>query len=251
MQTEQPNAAFARPVDQLDVVIIDDSKSMQSILRSMLHAMKVARVRVFDNPSVALEAMLVDPPHLVILDWLMDPIDGISLLKAMRTTRMGSLAIVPAIVLTGSPTVRLVEMAVKAGAHFILAKPVSPATLQQRIMAICNDRRPFIHDQAHDIWELDGANAILAAHRSRRQQYRTMQDGYVKLAREHLPAMPVPPKVMPSKAKPKPESVTAEAKEPAKLPPIPDLRAKAAPRKAVGFGARRVATPPGETPRPT
>lgn len=243
MQTEQPNAAFARPVDQLDVVIIDDSKSMQSILRSMLHAMKVARVRVFDNPSAAIEAMLVDPPHLVILDWLMDPIDGISLLKAMRTTRMGSLAIVPAIVLTGSPTVRLVEMAVKAGAHFVLAKPVSPATLQQRIMAICNDRRPFILDKAHDIWELDGAKEILAAQRSRRQQYRTMQDGYVKLAREHLPPMSVP--------KVKPEAVAVDAKEPAKPVLAADPRQKGAPRKAVGFGARRVATPPADTPRPT
>ncbi len=244
MQTEQPNAAFARPLDQLDIVIIDDSKSMQSILRSMLHAMKVARVRVFDNPSAAIEAMLVDPPHLVILDWLMDPIDGISLLKAMRTTRMGSLAVVPAIVLTGSPTVRLVEMAVKAGAHFVLAKPVSPATLHQRIQAICNDRRPFILDKAHDTWELDGAKALLAAQRSRRQQYRTMQDGYVKLAREHLPAMAPAPKV-------KPESVPAAAQEPAKPVLVPDLRAKTMPRKAVGFGARRVATPPADTPRPT
>lgn len=249
MQTEHPNAAFARPVDQIDVVIIDDSKSMQSILRSMLHAMKVARVRVFDNPSTAMEAMLVDPPHLVILDWLMDPIDGISFLKAMRTTRMGSLAVVPAIVLTGSPTVRLVEMAVKAGAHFVLAKPVSPATLQQRIMAICNDRRPFILDKVHDVWELDGAKAILAAQRSRRQQYRTMQDGYVKLAREHLPAMIVPPKIKPEKVKP--ESVATEAREPAKPVLAAEPKLKATPRKAVGFGARRVAAPPADTPRPT
>lgn len=246
MQTEQPNAAFARPVDQLDIVIIDDSKSMQSILRSMLHAMKVARVRVFDNPSAALEAMLVDPPHLVILDWLMEPIDGISLLKAMRTTRMGGLAVVPAIVLTGAPTVRLVEMAVKAGAHFVLAKPVSPATLQQRVQAICNDRRHFVLDKAHDLWELDGATALLAAQRSRRQQYRTMQDGYVKLAREHLPVMAPTPKVRAES----PVTETKETKEPPKPVLVPDLRAKATPRKAVGFGARRVAQPPASPTPP-
>lgn len=42
------HATYAVPNEQLDVVVIDDSKNMQGIVRPMLNAMKVRRVRLFD-----------------------------------------------------------------------------------------------------------------------------------------------------------------------------------------------------------
>ena len=43
------HATYAVPNEQLDVVVIDDSKTMQGILRSMLNAMKVRRLRLWQR----------------------------------------------------------------------------------------------------------------------------------------------------------------------------------------------------------
>ncbi len=237
MATEKPHAAFARSLDQLDIVAVDDSKSMQSILRSMLNSFKVARVRTYDGAQAAIDSMLVDPPHLIIVDWLMEPIDGLSMLKVMRTRRMGALATVPAIILTGAPTLRLVEWSLKVGAHAVLTKPLSPATLQKRIESIISDKRHFALDETTDSWVLSGASEMLAAQRSRQKHYKQVRNQYIEVAkREAATVLPIDPKSVPA-------PVPADTM-PSKAAggPLGQQQAKAKPRarKSVGIGARRV-----------
>lgn len=55
------HATYAVPNELLDVAVIDDSKTMQGIIRSMLNAMKVRRVRLFDSTEAALHSMLHEP----------------------------------------------------------------------------------------------------------------------------------------------------------------------------------------------
>lgn len=135
--------AYGLGVAALDVVVVDDAKPMQSILRSILLNAHVGRVRTFDGAEAALQAMLVEPPHLLITDWHMPPTDGLTLVRSMRRRRMGQLALVPAIMITAHPTRALVEEALQAGVHFVIAKPVSPATLIKRIAFVQRDARGF------------------------------------------------------------------------------------------------------------
>jgi two-component system chemotaxis response regulator CheY len=135
--------AYGLGVAALDVVVVDDAKPMQSILRSILLNAHVGRVRTFDGAETALQAMLVEPPHLLITDWHMPPTDGLTLVRSMRRRRMGQLALVPAIMITAHPTRALVEEALQAGVHFVIAKPVSPATLIKRIAFVQRDARGF------------------------------------------------------------------------------------------------------------
>ncbi len=180
MKTEQPHAATNLHFDQLDVVIVDDAKPMQTILRSMLHSFRVGRVRTFDNAQVALQAMLVDSPNLIITDWRKDHVDGIRLLHALRALRMGELAVVPAIIVTGTPTRRLVEASVRVSAHSVLAKPLAPATLQKRIDAILHDPRPFVLNPRTGEWMLKGTEQVLDEHRSRWQQLHTARSSFAE-----------------------------------------------------------------------
>lgn len=160
---QHPHKALGRAVDTLDVVVIDDHKPMQSILRSILGTARVRRVRAFDAAGEALRAMALDPPDIAIVDWRMKPVDGMELVKAMRRTDSGPLALVPVILATASPTRRLVARAVRAGIHAVLVKPISPATLLTRINAILADKRRFVHDPATESWRLEDAEALLAA----------------------------------------------------------------------------------------
>ena len=135
--------AYGLAVTALDVVVVDDAKPMQSILRSILVNAHVARVRTYDGAEAAMQAMMVEPPHLLITDWNMQPTDGLTLVRSMRRRRMGQVALIPAIMITAHPTRALVEDALKTGTHFVIAKPVSPATLMKRIDFVLKDPRGF------------------------------------------------------------------------------------------------------------
>ncbi|WP_407050900.1 response regulator [Methyloraptor flagellatus] len=159
--------AFGVPIDQLDVVVVDDSKPMQTIFRTILHAIRVGRVRVFDNAEAALQSMILEPPHLLITDWNMKPTDGLGLIRMMRDVRSGPVATVPAILVTAHATRQLIEAGVREGTHYIVAKPVSPQTIQKRIEAVVNDQRRFVSDEAAGVFRLEGHDQQLAAQRDR------------------------------------------------------------------------------------
>ncbi|MBB4302646.1 two-component system chemotaxis response regulator CheY [Rhodobium orientis] len=135
------HTAFRRPPEDLDVIIVEDSKPMQTVLRSILMPLRFARTRVFDSADVALQAMLNEPPSLLITDWRMRPTSGFQLLRAIRHEQMAPLCYVPVIFVTAHATRPLVEKAMRAGAHHLLAKPVSPARMHECIAWVIRDSR--------------------------------------------------------------------------------------------------------------
>ncbi len=163
------NAAYKVPLDALDIVVVEDSKQMQTILRSILVAMRVARVRTFDSAEKALQAMLTEPPHLIITDWRMEPVTGYQLLRSIRHRQMAPLCFVPVLMITAHTTRPLVEKALTAGAHHVLAKPLAPTALHQRIEWIARDERKFCLDPGQDFFVIDGVAAALAVQSERRQ----------------------------------------------------------------------------------
>jgi len=138
------HAAFGLAMEDIDVVVVEDSKPMQTILRSTLLSFKVARVRTFDSVDDALEASLAEPPNLIITDWRMAPTSGYQLLRLVRHKHMEPLCYVPVLFVTAHGTRPLVDKALRAGAHHVLVKPLSPSTLYKRIEWVLNDDRPMI-----------------------------------------------------------------------------------------------------------
>ncbi|WP_319773463.1 response regulator [Breoghania sp.] len=163
------SAAYKLPLSALDIVVVDDSKQMQTIIRSVLLAMRVARVRTFDTAEKALQAMLTEPPNLIITDWRMEPVTGYQLLRSIRHRQMAPLCFVPVLMITAHTTRPLVEKALKAGAHHVLAKPLAPNALHQRIEWIARDERKFCLDPGQDFFVIDGVSAALAVQSERRQ----------------------------------------------------------------------------------
>ena len=141
------HSAFGLDIEQLDVVIVEDSKPMQTVLRSILMPLRFDRTRVFDSADEALQAMLSEPPNLVISDWRMRPTSGYRLLRTMRQKQLVPLCNVPVVFVTAHATRSLIEKAVRGGAHHLLAKPLSPAKLHECIHWIVCDRRQFVADE--------------------------------------------------------------------------------------------------------
>ncbi|QFT31936.1 response regulator [Roseibium porphyridii] len=138
------HAAFGLAMEDIDAVVVEDSKPMQTILRSILLSFKVSRVRVFDSVDEALEASLAEPPNVILTDWRMAPTSGYQFLRLVRHRHMEPLCYVPILFITAHGTRPLVDKALRAGAHHVLVKPVSPSTLFKRLHWLLNDDRPMI-----------------------------------------------------------------------------------------------------------
>ncbi|MDN3719550.1 response regulator [Roseibium salinum] len=137
------HAAFGLSMEDIDAVVVEDSKPMQTILRSILLSFKVARVRVFDSVDDALEASLAEPPNVILTDWRMEPTSGYQFLRLVRHRHMEPLCFVPILFVTAHGTRPLVDKALRAGAHHVLVKPVSPSTLYKRLRWLLTDDRPM------------------------------------------------------------------------------------------------------------
>lgn len=169
------HAAYGRSIESLDVVVVEDSRNMQTILRSMLTGLGVAKLRIYDRADVALKDMALEPPHLVVSDWRMEPMSGLALLKAMRHRRMLPLCFVPFLVVTGHATRDLVENAFRAGAHQLVVKPVAPAILAQRLNWVVGDGRPF--RLAGERYLIDGVEDMLQIARMKSEMHAMLADG--------------------------------------------------------------------------
>ncbi len=167
------HAAYGLSIEEIDAVVVEDSRPMQTILRSILLSFKVARVRVFDSVDDAMEACLAEPPNVILTDWRMAPTSGFQFLRMTRHRHMEPLCYVPILFITAHGTRSLVDKALRAGAHHVLVKPVSPSTLFKRLQWLVSDDRPMIlentgfyniygihqalNDQAEKLQSIDGA----------------------------------------------------------------------------------------------
>lgn len=138
------HTCFAVPDQNLDIVIVDDSKTMQGILRSVLSALKVKRIRTFDSAEDAFHAMLSDRPNLIISEWNIGNTTGQQFLRMLRARFMDPLCFVPVIVVTSVATTSMLEKAMLAGAHLVMVKPISTTALASRINWLRHDEREFI-----------------------------------------------------------------------------------------------------------
>ncbi|WP_205470736.1 response regulator [Breoghania sp. L-A4] len=177
-------------MEALDIVIVEDSKPMQMILRSILLSMRVARVRVYDSPENALDAMLVEPPNLILTDWKMGRVSGYHFLRTIRHRKMAPLCFVPVIFVTAFGTRDLVEKVLRAGAHHLLVKPLAPSTLFNRLQWLIADERQFVLDEATGYHTIAGVDAALAADLEKRRSLQRArmnhQHAAIKVGQEAL-----------------------------------------------------------------
>ena len=106
-------------------LVVDDNSAAREVLSAMLRrlGLRVEAVAGGAEALAALEAAAGDPFRLVVLDWCMPKMDGISLARAIGRLE---LATAPALVLVtgGNP-----EAAREAAIGALLGKPVTPSAL--------------------------------------------------------------------------------------------------------------------------
>lgn len=153
------NRAFSKTLDSLDVAIVDEERGMTTILRALLISFGLRRIRMFENPEKALGELQDDTPDLIITRDRMKPIDGASFIRLIRQDRTVPLCFAAVIMVSANPDRRVLEMALKAGAHQLLCLPVSAQTLHKRIKWLTQDDRGF--EKENGRYAIDGVSELL------------------------------------------------------------------------------------------
>ena len=103
------------------VLIVDDEEVVRHAhMRSLQHTGCDARVA--EDGNEAIRVMEQDPADVVLLDIRMPGLDGMAVLKTIKTRWPDS----EVIVITGYPTIESAKEAVRLGACNYIAKPVGP-----------------------------------------------------------------------------------------------------------------------------
>jgi two-component system chemotaxis response regulator CheY len=116
------------------VLVVDDQMTMRSLVRTGLQQLGFVDIAEAPDGEEALRSMLTRPVHLVISDYNMPKLDGLGLLRAIRSHP--PLAKTAYIMLTGRADKELVQKAVQFGVNNYLVKPFTVTTLKEKIEAV-------------------------------------------------------------------------------------------------------------------
>ena len=138
------NTNASSKFSSLSVLVVDDNPHHRAIVSEILRAAGVTRIFTASNSEEALQELRMWHPKVVILDWAIEPINGIDMTKMIRKGIQGVDRTVPIVMLTAKNTVSDVEVARKAGVHEYAIKPVSSGGLLVRIEAAALKPRRFV-----------------------------------------------------------------------------------------------------------
>jgi two-component system chemotaxis response regulator CheY len=123
-------------LDDLPVLIIDDLISARMVLADMLKEMGFKKCLQAGNGQEALEVMERVPVQLVFCDFMMEGMNGLDFLKALRSRNPEDLP--PIIFVSSIGDVQTVENALTLGASDYLVKPVNFRKLRLKIERALN-----------------------------------------------------------------------------------------------------------------
>ncbi len=111
------------------VLVVDDSKTMRNIVKGVLGTIGATAVEEASDGQDALSRVDAFNPDLILLDWNMPVMDGITFVKSYR----GAKKTTPIIMVTTEAEKTRVIEAIQAGVNNYAVKPFTPESLSKII----------------------------------------------------------------------------------------------------------------------
>lgn len=115
------------------IFVVEDDESIRHLLKFALESQGYTPVS-FSEALPALEAMRSEPPALVLMDLMLDGLDGVSAVRLMRQDHQ--LRSIPVIILTAKALETDKITGLDAGADDYITKPFSVMELCARVRAV-------------------------------------------------------------------------------------------------------------------
>ncbi|MCK5284186.1 MAG: response regulator [Alphaproteobacteria bacterium] len=132
---------------KISVLVVEDNQPMLDLTKSLLNTFGVDSVYCTKHGKEGFRVFCQENPDLIIADWMMKPVDGISLTRRIRNDSKSPNQFVPVILMTGFSEKRRVVQARDAGVTEFLVKPFSARDLYRRVAQIIERPRQFIRSE--------------------------------------------------------------------------------------------------------
>jgi PleD family two-component response regulator len=123
-------------IQSLDILIVDGNVFMRRLTRMMLMNLGARSVTEAADGLTALDMIRDNDPDVVLLEWDIPLLDGMELMRIVRSPGVFPRPNIPIIMLTDRAHRWSVHEALRLGVHEYLIKPVSPKALRDRLMSI-------------------------------------------------------------------------------------------------------------------
>jgi two-component system chemotaxis response regulator CheY len=118
----------------VSVMIVDDQQSMRGICKYILNQLGFTNIVEARSGRDALGKLEQNSVDLIISDWNMEDIDGLTLLRVIR--RHPKTQAMPFIMATGRSDKEQVKEAISYGVNNYIIKPFDALTMKKRIEAV-------------------------------------------------------------------------------------------------------------------
>jgi len=135
--------------DRMKVLVVDDNVHMRKLVVTILQAFGVIQIFEAESGDRAWAILREANPDVVVLDWVMEGMSGLDLMRMIRTNPQSPNPFVPVIMLTGHTSIEHVNKARDAGINEFIAKPVSVKTMMQRLAAVIEQPRPYVRTSVY------------------------------------------------------------------------------------------------------
>jgi len=131
-------------ISDIHVLVVDDNRQMRFLLRCLLRAGGVQDVTEANDAEEAFEVLRGRPVDLIIVDWMMQPINGLEFTRMIRWNADSPNPYAPLLMLTAHTEASRVAAARDAGVTGFVKKPISARVLFERVTNALTDTRMFI-----------------------------------------------------------------------------------------------------------
>lgn len=137
---------MARKLDlsKLTILLVDDNSYMRAILRALLRGFGVRQIQEASDAIQAFELFSAMEIDIILLDYMMQPLNGIEFTEMLRRADDSPNHKVPIIVVSAYCNRSTIEQARDAGVNEFVGKPVCATDLYMRITTVIENPRAFV-----------------------------------------------------------------------------------------------------------
>ncbi len=130
--------------EDIKVLVVDDMKSMLELTGAILKTLGFKEVHTTHRSDEAYNLVCSTNPDIIVTDWLMEPIDGLELVRKIRNSKKVPNPYVPVIMMSGFSAQARVERSRDIGVTEFLVKPFTAKDLYTRIAHVIEKPRQFV-----------------------------------------------------------------------------------------------------------
>jgi two-component system chemotaxis response regulator CheY len=139
-----PKMSTEKLLKDLTILIVDSNTHMRRMTRMMLMTLGARSMVEAADGFAALEAIRTYDPDVMLLDWDLPGLNGMEVMRLVRTPGVFPYPKLPTIMLTYRANRAHILEALRMGVHEFLVKPTSAKALWDRLMSVVIKPRPMM-----------------------------------------------------------------------------------------------------------